>query len=1450
MENTAFNLVFLLTTDNRVIETLLGLGFVFDAVQNLGPVELAFALAATHAGCYSSVPSSSPWNNPTTQNVFYYTLLPFESLVFYWICVALPVWFVANVVILLAQIRQPAGISSQKILTVTRYQIGGLSTLLFFPIMEHLLRPTSLIVDWAFYSSSYFMSPDIAATFNVLSAYNLFVLVLSIICLILFLVPLLAMTGLVFSAESNPSRRLGARNAPRIDFTELLLRTMISIAFSVLKGSWAAVVLWLANTSILLLTLYYPPYFSLVSNQAKAFVVAFQTFAATASLLVAWQAAEVWGGGIYIVIALLPVFGAIGVALLRYRLYHLLPRKLDRLMPHLADMMDEKQICAHELRKVVRSYWTPCELDLALRTLLALVYRKVDADLSDLSLDRDIEADLDGKQAKFAPSADKPSTGIPQTKEAQLPKCPVYGSEESRHWFWAWLRCRNWIASMYPGWQATSDPQQWKSMAFALLMAGTRKFENSSWLQTRVALFLTFEGHDVSNFVRTPPTYQAKEIAKETLLMRPKIDSRYSLYFLFKKCSYDFPTREEITEIFDQAALIEEEGITDVVQAVQYRHDFTAAKEHEKDAVKHAVLFWKNVARQNRNYLLLLQIADRVENHETLARSYYLKLMGAFPQSSKIVRSYANFLRVVSNDTEMAQRADQQADFIEASSSKKRNKSKKLAGSTSAAEFELASTGSGRTSQSSLPQIGLHERQDFDFLGHAFDSKAQTTRIDQLVAKVQRGLKISIFTSTATMFICIIVLFSAGPAYLIDNVQAQQSMFLTGMKIRSLSQFAVYYVRELEWAYSHPSSVPDTVSVAKQNVALVASQIQASFTAFYTDNLLTSSTVVDAWNDPSYSIQIYGHSSSGAIENTTMYWDMAHIMPEYISCLIDVNTTGVLPLENETSWIFVIDNGVGSGFTGILDTVSAYQAALMSTNDSMRMIMFAVFATTCVVLPLGLALLLYIPSYIKVRNDFSESVELFFDIPVRHVSELLDRIDSKKSDVGAAEEQTTQSPSPLKVEGAKSGASKDKPAPLGDRVPHDLNTPSDHPHSAPSSENVLTRQTKTKEIATNRDRVRASSPKLRKVTILYAVSLTLMLVCSTFALCWLWVTNNTLVERTIEVEQAGARRAWVWRILALSQELMRNDTTLARPEWFRNELRAAADTLYWTNAGFKSGNVTLNPGLLGVKGRLSALDQVEYQFQCLGPADQCGSSDYLIEKMVSLGKLVASEASRSNGVSEDLPQSYLNLRDVMVGPGAILLDNLNLSVDILANDALPLIQAVHTICICIIAICAFIFLMLVLYLLPVYLRDLENSSKRARFLDLEESGYDSRSRLEISKPEPEVDASLKGKGQGGIGVIRSASLESHETIHHHIHEDASAARPPDEIWEGVDRVAVIGEPSTPRPDITAEHSPFEDTARTHKVQKTLSFRRISETKTSPVDQISPLEVESGSESDQ
>ncbi|KAI9204218.1 uncharacterized protein BJ171DRAFT_582196 [Polychytrium aggregatum] len=1181
---------------NRIIENLLGCGFLFDAIQNLGFI----------------FHPSIPWNQPALQTVLHYFLIPFDLEALYWTCVAISVWFAINIFVLMYQIRSPTGISSHLVLAITRYQLGFLATVLFFPVAEHLFEPYYRIIS-AFVSYSAANNNATLPEHTVIDPYLIVQVATSTVCLILFLTPIFVTLSVLFSARENPSLSFCARNAPRVDFSEVIIRTFISLAFSIVP-TWAATcVLLLGNLSILFMIIIYPPYSSLVSNIGKTIVTGSHVYGSLASAIVAWSNTSAPSTAIFWIIATMPFAGLLSAQLLRVRLLYLVPDNLDTLTALLKNKDTEDEVCdevgctkrlRQTLRAAVASYWTPLGLELATRILLIVTAKEREPSKND---------SLESLSGTFESRGSKYLRRILREHSLRFFKfqgIELLGSDEA------------------------------KVLAAHMLLMGIKRFPKSAWLMSRLSLLLTFETEALSGHFTMPTAHMAKDLVQQALLMEPTADTEFCLFFLFKKWYYD------------QATLSESEGVKDIIQAVQFRHDMSSAKHHEEKAVKNALMFWQQVQRQNYDLRMLMSILDNVETHEEAARGYYKRLTQAFPQSIKVLKAFSNFLRHVSFEPALAAKVESHAEFLEASQQRKRRmKHESIQSKSFNAQQSVASPASTVNSTFSLTESKADV--DFDYLSHMFSIGQGSGNTNQAAARIINGLRISVYSSLVFLFMCSIAMFAVAFPIFVNTVVNQKVAFMESLGLRSLAQEAVYWARGLEWIQQYPAMFPHSISFTRSQLIEISSNISSSATAFLKDTSLSSAAIDAAWNTPNLGIVNYspGLGFTGQVVNS----NLREAIFLYSESLYNIATYNQTPVNVLPYWKFVIQNGPMTVFYGLLNVANAYQSEMQSDSNNKRFYLAIISAIACGAVPLLLCLFIFVPFFYKVSRDFRISSELFFRVPDSVIDHIIQKLKNKE----------------ISKKGRFSTA-------------------------------IVKRESKTAVNYQTRESLKAFEKqmplRLKAVGISYVASLLTFAIITGISLYLLSLANSTLVQLAVEERYATIRSGYAWLLLSQSQELMRNDTNSLNYPSTVQLMKMVAEELFFINEGLQTGNASL--GLSGFKGRIPALDDLEYNSKCLGPIEACGSLDYLLQFASTLAILITQEPPRVNGINTTLSPVYIQLQALMDSPDGILLSDLDQAATILSDNITPVIEFAYAFCNASFGISTVFFLFMTFYLMP------------------------------------------------------------------------------------------------------------------------------------------------------
>eukprot|EP00835_Amoeboradix_gromovi_P000283 NODE_10_length_47437_cov_0.363429.p1 type:complete len:1206 gc:universal NODE_10_length_47437_cov_0.363429:13687-10070(-) len=633
IKSNLFEVFYLLTKDNEVIDKMVSYGHITDIFQNL-----AFVF-------YKTI----PWNNKLFQLLCSCLTVSVSNSYLSTLTFIFVLWFLCGFSHLCYQVHSSGGIYTANLLKVTRYQYGILSTMLYFPTVEQLLTLISL------------KDPGSIITIGILVFYTCLVSLGSF---------------LLFSPNPDP-RNHSSRNCQKVDAFEILFKTFVAIGFSSFEpivGCWILVIGW---TFLYVTSFYLPAFYNHSSNMIRSGAILALDVCSFIALLICYnENLHLPFYACYLVILVFVITSCLGMLI--YSAYNQ-SRKIPSNIYLLALKFNNSKSLKHRIQlknaidEWVSLFWNPYNIVAYTRTLSSLVFsKKRYAHISQIKLYHGEENEYDDFDPDLlVKKVNVTDTGKPIEVNATLGNNKILNQlecnppaksnaeadnvtsssvrrssldlESNNHvsrpgkLYVAQISLASVEMENKPGLniqdklvkQLNSNFENCaRLICLQMFECGKKKFINSTWLKAQYLIFLECSNSIFPNLKIIPNLMQnADLILNQTFLEEKTIDVHYILFSFYKKRLFEKASKSNIT-------------LKNVVDIVAYSHDRDIFIESIDSVVTSTKLFTNFLEKDKISTQLLISFAADIQSKWYQAKLYLKKSLIRVPTSFDLLSLY------------------------------------------------------------------------------------------------------------------------------------------------------------------------------------------------------------------------------------------------------------------------------------------------------------------------------------------------------------------------------------------------------------------------------------------------------------------------------------------------------------------------------------------------------------------------------------------------------------------------------------------------------------------------------------------------------------------------------------------------------------------------------------------------------------------------------------------
>ncbi|KAJ3368064.1 hypothetical protein GGF31_006897 [Allomyces arbusculus] len=903
-----FELAYSLTAENHLL----------DRLESFSTILEFFQIAA-----FIFSPHYTAWNATDFQNGLQIALLSLDQVGFdYFYDVAILAMLLAFIS-LVVQISRKGGITQFRILQLARFLVGVLGSFMFMPIVENGIHATY----------AYFVDGDTTRTLTML-------LVLDTTIVVGLLVPTFAMAYL----QGPDYHRLTAFSHPSSRQHVLLLgsKVIMSVAYGLAPTDVFPFVLLACLLGHLVVSLYLPPYFSLVSNLIWAGQQTALIFGALCLSVLAHVSSLAGTGDDPSPLFWIATIGMIPAGALGGAVFFVRSRSL------LSGL----------------SVWTAAT---------AWMRR---------GLRRILRRGPPVPRRASSSSAAKPA--LPEPSDVP----PFSMLAHRTHAASLLHRCKYPLDVVFAANTLyVTFGEAAAAYILELLARGTKKWPESEVLAgTWIALAAALGDHSVQQ-----KTYIQGLIRKTVAKRITALDTRFGFYSIIKNF--------EIS-VFRQQG--EDTRRLDVLDIIRYHYNYTEAMKHYLAVLKWSRQFWKVCSQDRVAVDTLGFIADQMQDHQTAALHHYRALLERFPSSVAILRSYAAFIMDCVNNEQLGEEILEFAERLEedrvtsvapaAAVRAPAAKAAATAGTTESPVDDARSEHSASrysSAKSSDVMSSINAQSIFDVA--SLDEQRNHVAMTTLTA-----MRTAIRYSLVVLVVLGMLLYPLGTGFVSTIASSSQTIFDSGT-LRRYMNAGAQALRNLHVGAASTTNAT-TIAALQAPVLTAAKTVYSSLnTVFYQtthtldDQLVQYLTTATTLTDKAFASISTKLSPLSFMEffYLALYWG-GLIAPTTVA----TDTTVV--------W-GVVNSQPNSFFDLIQGVVSAYQSNYES-NVRLRANALQIAALLATLVPLLVFVLFFIPKWLRLRRELEATTSLFARIP-RKVAGILatdmkERIQSKLESEG------------------------------------------------------------------------------------------------------------------------------------------------------------------------------------------------------------------------------------------------------------------------------------------------------------------------------------------------------------------------------------------------------------------------------------------------------------------
>ena len=577
IKSTVFEVFYLLTKDNVVIDKLVAYGNGVDMVQDLSYV------------FYKTV----PWQNYKFQLICSLLTLNVKNIYLSALALVFVLSFVMSFGFLCYQVQTSGTIYTSTLLKATRYQYGLLSTFLFFPTIEQLINTVSIeSTTW---------------------------LLISLICIVIFLLyASIVCLGSFLLFSPNPDPRIhSSRNSQLVDAFEIISKIFVAVGFGFLDPKTACFIQFIVRLSLYTASVITPSFYNHKSNVIRSGVFLGLLVGSIASIIVCYVQVSFYV--CYILLGVVLLLSAIGMAFFHfYQNLKTLPSPLfyfalncspkfkfsKKSRSNLSNAVDEilcKVLFPFEIINLVRNL-SNCYTDKDKRRFVNTISRKNtimndDEEVQDSDLNNE---DLIKKKKKIQAIMDQ-------------------FEHDFYHNFEDVIRI----------------------VIIQLFESGMKRFPDSAWLQSQYLIVLQCSCNLFPKASKFPQLLDySYGILNDAFVKEKSINVEYVLFSFYKK------------RLFELAANSKSE-LKNVIDVVAYSYDKEKYLNSIYELANSGLQFVSILERESVDYPLMISFASDMQLKWDNSRYYLRKCLSRVPNSSDLLLLYKDACTILDNNTSL-----------------------------------------------------------------------------------------------------------------------------------------------------------------------------------------------------------------------------------------------------------------------------------------------------------------------------------------------------------------------------------------------------------------------------------------------------------------------------------------------------------------------------------------------------------------------------------------------------------------------------------------------------------------------------------------------------------------------------------------------------------------------------------------------------------------------------
>ena len=567
IKSTVFEVFYLLTKDNVVIDKLVAYGNGVDMVQDLSYV------------FYKTV----PWQNYKFQLICSLLTLNVKNIYLSALALVFVLSFVMSFGFLCYQVQTSGTIYTSTLLKATRYQYGLLSTFLFFPTIEQLINTVSIeSTTW---------------------------LLISLICIVIFLLyASIVCLGSFLLFSPNPDPRIhSSRNSQLVDAFEIISKIFVAVGFGFLDPKTACFIQFIVRLSLYTASVITPSFYNHKSNVIRSGVFLGLLVGSIASIIVCYVQVSFYV--CYILLGVVFLLSAIGMAFFHfYQNLITLPSPLfyfaAKVIAKNYSKKDKIQL-KNTSEEWLCSFLSPVQIVQAIRSLSNIQTKQQKSNYVRLiiregnnHLEEDDEAeDMEIKKKKI------------QTEQDIFERILLTNFDEIS-----------------------------RLLILQLFTCGLQRFPDSIWLKAQYLIILENLHHLYPTLTPIPKINQfSDEVMNEAFIKEKTLDVHYILFHFYKK------------RLFEKADKSKSQ-LKNVVDIVAYSHDKDKFIQYVLDVVMSIRQFIQILEREVIDINLLVSFASDMQIKWNKSKNYLKKSLSRVPNASDLLLLYKESCRIFDNN--------------------------------------------------------------------------------------------------------------------------------------------------------------------------------------------------------------------------------------------------------------------------------------------------------------------------------------------------------------------------------------------------------------------------------------------------------------------------------------------------------------------------------------------------------------------------------------------------------------------------------------------------------------------------------------------------------------------------------------------------------------------------------------------------------------------------------